>query len=119
MVTTPELEKPVSAQPQPELQIKEVPETPVISETLEKAGVKSQPSQITQAVTDDTTGKPLMTSPATQVVTITIPATPTQLVDWAKGSPSASLTWFATFWLRLIKKALHFGWKVMMKGGSE
>ncbi len=118
MVTTPEIEKP-QIQPLAEIpEVKEIPETPEITEVLEKAGVKAQPSQITAQV-KDTAGKPLMTSPATQTVTITIPATPTQLSDWAKGSPSASLTWFAAFWLRLIKKAIHFGWRVIMKGGSQ
>jgi len=58
----------------------------------------------------------LMVSPATQTITVTIPAAPTQLADWSKGNSSNSLTWYAAFWLRLLRKALHFGWRVVMKG---
>ena len=82
---------------------------------VQEVGGRVVPSQITAQVVDDT-GKPLTTSPATQVVTITIPASQQQIADWTKGSPSDSLTWLATFWIRLIKKAIHFGWRVIMKG---
>ena len=90
-------------------------EMPEPAPELLEMGVKSVPSQVTAQVVDDT-GKQLIQAPATQVVTITIPASAQQLDDWSKGSPSESLTWFAFFWLRLIKKALHFGWRVVMKG---
>jgi len=37
------------------------------------------------------------------------------LAKQSKGSVSSSFTWLAAFWLRIIKKALHFGWKVVGK----
>jgi len=93
--------------------VKEIPDVPEIPKHLEKVAQPAQ-YQVTAKVTDDS-GKPMMTSPATQKVTITIPAAPTKLADWSKGSATNSLTWFAAFWLRLMKKALHFGWKIVMK----
>ena len=96
---------------------KEIPDTDEVSGEMVQAGIKPTQTQFTAKVTDDT-GKPMITSPATQNVTVTIPAAPTQLLNWSKGSPAESITWFASFWLRVIKKALHFGWKVVMKGGQ-
>ncbi len=75
------------------------------------------PTQVTAQVTDDA-GRQLIQTPATQVVTIQIPAAQAQLEDWSHGSPSNSLTWFATFWLRMIKKALRFGWRVITRGAK-
>lgn len=94
--------------------VEEVVETPEIPPHIEQAGVSVRPTQFTAQVTDDN-GTPLVQSPATQVITITIPATQKQLEDWSKGSPVESLTWFAFYWLRMIKKALHFGWKIITR----
>jgi len=91
-------------------------EMPEPTPELSGMGVTSVPTQITAQVVDDKTGKQLIQTPGSQTVTITIPASPKQLDDWSKGSPSDSLTWFAFFWLRLIKKAIHFGWRIVMKG---
>lgn len=85
---------------------------------VQEVGGRAVPSQITAQVVDER-GAPLMQSPATQVVTITIPASQQQIADWTKGSPSDSLTWLATFWVRLIKKAIHFGWRVIMREGAQ
>lgn len=98
--------------------VKEIPEAPEVTGEIAKLA-KPTPTQFTAKITDPKTGKPLVTSPATQSVTISIPASSTQLLNWAKGSPKESLTWFANFWLRLIKKALHFGWRVVMGGGQK
>lgn len=98
--------------------VEERPEQVEIPPEVERAtGAVATKTQVTAQVTDDT-GAPLIQTPPTQVVTIQIPASPIQLADWSKGSPSQSLTWFATFWLRIIKKAFHFGWRVITKGGS-
>ena len=114
MAVSPEREKP----PVPE-GVEERPEgVPEVPTELEKVGVKPTPSQVTAQVTDDK-GRQLIQAPATQVVTIQIPAPQAQLADWSKGSPSASLTWFAAFWIRMVKKALHFGWRVVTKGGAS
>lgn len=115
MVATPELEKPeaMSQQKLEETAVKEIPEIPELSEAVEKLGVTTPPTQVTAQATDDQ-GQAGVLTPATQVITIQIPATPTQLLDWSKGESSASLTWLGAFWLRLIKKALHFGWRIVM-----
>ncbi len=92
-------------------------EMPEPTSEPKEVGVQSVPSQVT-VPTVDNMGAQLIQTPATQSATITIPATQQQLDDWSKGSPSDSLTWFAFFWLRLIKKALHFGWRVLMRGSQ-
>lgn len=97
---------------QEELEVEEVLENPEIPPRIEKAGISVIPTQFTTQVSDDK-GKPLIQAPATQAITISIPATQKQLEDWTKGSPVESLTWYAFFWLRLIKKALYYGWKVL------
>ncbi len=115
MTTTPEIEKP-PVQPQ-EGVVKEIPETPEVPSHLQEQGVTVRPTQITAQVHDDK-GVPLIQTPATQTITITIPTTQQQLADWSKGSPSDSLTWLAMFWLRMLKKALHYGWRIITKGGQ-
>jgi hypothetical protein len=32
---------------------------------------------------------------------------------WSKGPIENALTWFAVFWTRIIKKAIHFGWRMI------
>jgi len=67
----------------------------------------------------DTRGQNLLISPATQQITIQLPYDKTTLTGWLKGSISDSLTWFAAFWLRMIKKAMHFGWRMTNKEGGN
>jgi len=101
-------------EPQPEAPegVKEIiePEPP---ESL-KGVVQQVPSKFTAQVTDDQ-GQPLIQTPQTQ--TITVPATQQQLDDWSKGSPTNALTWFAVFWIRMVKKAFYFGWRLV--SGNE
>lgn len=112
MAQTPERERElVSKVPEG---VKEIPETAEIPSHIEEGGVKPVPSQVTAQVTDDS-GQQLIQSPATQTVTIQIPADQDKLSDWAKGSTSDALTWLATFWLRMIKKAAHFGWRIISR----
>ena len=95
--------------------VKERPTDMEIPPELERGGVVRQiPSQFKAQVSDDS-GKPLIRTPQTQTVTINVPAAQSQLEDWSKGNPDNALTWFAVFWIRLIKKALHFGWKMVKK----
>ncbi len=111
MAVTPERE-PKPAVPE------EVTERPVeVPPEVERAGAQAVPTQFTAQVTDDA-GQQLIQAPATQVITIQIPAAQSQLEDWSHGSPADSLTWFALFWLRMIKKALHFGWRIITGGGG-
>ena len=111
-MTTPEQEKQIQI-PQ---EIQEIPETPEIPPEIEKGGVQKKQDDFSAQVTDDK-GKPLIQTPQTQSVTVQIPAKQSDLDSWAKGSPENALTWFAVFWIRIIKKALHFGWR-MIKGGK-
>jgi len=76
--------------------------------------VQQIPSQFTAQVSDDS-GKPLIQTPQTKTVTIQIPATQKQLEEWSKGDSENAITWFAVFWIRLIKKGLHFGWRMIKK----
>ena len=65
----------------------------------------------------DDKGQPIIQTPPTSVVTVQPPYDDATLAAQAKGSVSSSATWLAAFWIRVIKKALHFGWKVV--GGSN
>src|SRR4030042_3062462 len=107
-MTTPEQER-LSQNP-PEIQ--EIPDTPEILPEIEKGGVIKKQDDFSAQVTDDK-GRPLIQTPQTQSVTVQIPANQSQLDTWAKGSPDNALTWFAVFWIRIIKKALHFGWRMI------
>ena len=98
--------------------ITEIPRMPEFPEHIEKGGVKTVKHQITAQVTDDQ-GQPLIQSPATQTVTVQIPATDDQLTDWSKGDTSDSLTWYGMFWLRIKAKALTLGKKISIGLGSK
>jgi hypothetical protein len=114
MVVTPEREP--QTPPAPESVVKQ-PETFVVPERIQDVAQATPQTQVTAQVTDDA-GQKLIQTPATQQVTIQVPADPVQLDDWSKGSPFDTLTWFATFWLRMIKKAAHFGWRVVTGKGK-
>jgi hypothetical protein len=92
--------------------IEEIPED-ISPYTIErKEFVTPVPTQFIKQVKDDQ-GKPLISSPSVTDTTIQLPTSQTQLVTQSKGSVSDSITWLATFWRRMIKKALHFGWKII------
>ncbi len=106
MPTTPEIQK-------PESQIIERKEEFVIPETLQKTtGVQVVQKNFKNQIKNDS-GQPLIQTPPTQVITITPPADDTTLAGWSKGSTLSSLTWLAAFWIRIIKRATFFGWKVI------
>ncbi len=111
MVATPEKE-PLEA---PE-GVKDVVDVPEIPPHIEKSGVSVTPTQFTAQVSDDN-GQPVIKPTPTR--TIDPPTSEKQLEDLSKGSPTASVTWLAAFWIRVIKKARHFGWKIVGKGGSK
>jgi hypothetical protein len=105
----------VEREPTPQIPegISEHPET--FPEKLEQdQQVKVTPKQFSKTVTDDS-GQPLIQPAKVKAISITLPSDQQQLVSWAKGPITSSLTWFAVFWLRLIKKAAHFGWKIAGK----
>ena len=86
--------------------------------TIERKEVV-QPSvtQVTK-VTDDN-GKLLIQTPEDREIKIELPASPDRLKKVSKGSISDSLTWFAAFWVRIFKKAIHFNWKVFQKNTNN
>jgi len=96
-------------------EVKVIPEEVEIPEDLrkieKKEGIQTTQTQFTAQVTDDN-GKPLITTPRSQVVTITLPKGEEQLETLSKGSSENAIVWLAKQWLRTIKKALHFGWLV-------
>ena len=109
MAATPEI-----ARPTPE-QVQEIPTVPEIPPEIEKGlNVQVVNKTFTAQVNDDK-GKPLIQTPPTKVINITPPASQATLLTWAKGPITLSLSWLGMFWVRMIKKALHFGWSVEEK----
>jgi hypothetical protein len=91
------------------------PEGVAIPEDIEKKeGVQPRPTQFTAQVRDDQ-GHPLFQTPQTKTVSIQLPSDQTTLASWAKGPVVDSLTWLGKFWLRIVKKATHFGWRLVKK----
>lgn len=105
MAATPEVFK-------PEPQIQERKEEFIIDETLKKTGAQVVQKNFKTQVADDH-GQPIIQTPPVQVITIEPPSSPPVLANQAKGPTTSSLTWLAAFWIRIIKKALHFGWKII------
>lgn len=74
---------------------------------------KNFKSQVT-----DNQGTPVIQTPPAQVITsIKPPSDTVTLTAGSKGPITSSATWLAAFWLRIIKKAIHFGWNII-GGGS-
>jgi hypothetical protein len=113
MTGTPEI-------PKQEPKITEWQEEFVIPETLQQGStsdVQVVQKNFKSQITDDK-GEPLIQTPPTQVITVTPPSDMATLSSQSKGPITSSLTWLAAFWLRIIKKAIHFGWKVGREGGA-
>ena len=109
MAVNPEREQRPSVPKEIETRAEDIPE-----EIEAHEGVKATRSQFTAKVIDDH-GKPLTASPSTKMVTIVLPADDSQLTKWSKGSTDNAITWLGKFWLRMIKKAVHFSWKMVRK----
>jgi hypothetical protein len=101
------------------------PEIPVIQERAEEfpetiqqiQGAKVVQKTFKAQVKDDK-GAPVIQTPPTQIITTVQPPADTQtLTQQSKRDTASSATWLAMFWLRVIKKALHFGWKII--GGQQ
>lgn len=89
------------------------PEQIEVPEHIEKAGVQPTQTQFQQRVQDDD-GTDLVQSPAISVPTIEIPNSEAELEQMSKKKPTEASTWFGIYWLRMIRKALHYGWKVVL-----
>lgn len=112
MAASPELEPKV---PPP---IREVQDrfSPEVEKQLQELGAQIRPASPQQAQDDH--GQPL-TQPvgdtqASPTQTVTIPVGKQQAAAWSHGSVSDSQTWLGVVILRKIKKALHFGWRVLI-----
>ncbi len=104
--------------PTGEPRITEPKEEFIVDETLKGSGFKAVQKNFTAQVKNDK-GVPLIQTPPTQVITVAPPAPRTTLISWAKGPITSSLTWLAAFWLRVLKKAFHFGWQVVGRSPTE
>ncbi|MEJ2441355.1 MAG: hypothetical protein P8Y06_00310 [Patescibacteria group bacterium] len=61
----------------------------------------------------------LIQTPATQKVSIKLPGDQNSVIAWSKGKITNSLTWLGAFSLRMIKKATHFGRKIVWGGRKQ
>lgn len=102
----------------PEQKIEEHQEEFVVPEKIQDVGVKTTRTQATTQVNDDDDDNQIIKTPTRQV-TVTLPAQQETIEHWAKGDTKQSSTWLGFFWVRIIKKALHFGWKLVVGSGTE
>lgn len=87
-------------------------------EQLERhAGVQTTPTAPQPVVSDQ--GQQLTQPIPTNVQTVTIPANQVQILEWAKGPEDKAITWLARYWIRLIKKSVHFSWRLIMPPPPE
>lgn len=118
MTGTPEIEqRETNAVPQPE--------SPREGEDLlylkekEKEALDQAVAMLKQIAADDAAAaqqvpQPTNTGTPSQQKTVSVPSDDqTVLASQAKGSTNSSVTWLAAYWLRLIKKALLYGWNVV------
>lgn len=75
----------------------------------------AQPTQthVSATVSDDH-GQNLIQTPQTQSLTIQIPTDQEHLQIMSKGDPGDASTGLGLYWLRMIKKAVLFGWSVVV-----
>lgn len=78
-----------------------------------KEVVTPVPSQFKAQVTDDK-GNPIISTPQTEKADIVIPEIDKETLEVKiKGDTGESSVWSAGYWLRIFKKAIYFGWKVL------
>ena len=73
--------------------------------------IQQQPTVMPRPTTTATN----VTQQSNQATTVTVPADSAQLTALSKGNSVNAITWFANFWLRIIKKALTAGSSIMTK----
>ena len=96
--------------------VQTIAETPAVPEHIQKVGVSPHQSQFSAQVTDDN-GQQLISSVQTDPENdVIVPMDQGKLEGFAAGSVKESVTWFAVFWLRVIKRALHLGRRVVVRG---
>src|SRR3989339_1303993 len=101
--------------PEREKNVIETPEEASALTIERKEVVTPVPIHFQKQVKSDS-GKPLLESFSTsEKIKITIPKSPVELEQLSKGSISDSITWFAAFWIRIIKKAIYYGYNIFVK----
>jgi hypothetical protein len=105
---------PISPEKEPRMPVVERAEEFELPPELEDTGIEAVETAVKARVKDK--GKHLIETPETKDIKIVLPAAKSQVKTWAKGKPANSLTWLGVFWQRMIKKAIHFGWKIVKKG---
>lgn len=93
----------------------EIPNAPEFSKEVSAMGVEPTGSAApppAPIVSDH--GAQMTTVTPTTTTTLTVPANQQQLLDWAKGDASNSLTWLSKFWIRRIKQAVKYHWNLIM-----
>jgi hypothetical protein len=98
-----------SAKPE---EVTERPEDFVVPERISDIATPTQ-SQVSAQVADDQ-GRNLIQTPQPQGVVVRIPSDQSSLQAMSKGDPDNASTGFGIYWLRVIKKAVLFGWSVVM-----
>ena len=70
-------------------------------------------TQFRAQVTDDE-GKKVIETPESRKIEIKIPDSNKESLEGKiKGTKDESTAWSAGYWLRILKKAIYFGWKVV------
>ncbi|EKE05732.1 MAG: hypothetical protein ACD_19C00182G0060 [uncultured bacterium] len=78
-----------------------------------KEVVTPVPTQFKAQVTDNQ-GNPIISTPETIKADIIIPEVNKETLEVKiKGDTEESSVWSAGYWLRILKKAIYFGWKVV------
>ncbi|MEK7472538.1 MAG: hypothetical protein AAB625_00715 [Patescibacteria group bacterium] len=78
-----------------------------------KEVVAPVPTQFKAQVTDSE-GNKLITTPDEKKVDIIIPEINKETLEVKiKGDTEDSSVWSASYWLRIFKKAVYFGWKIL------
>ena len=96
--------------------VKERKEEFVVPEKIQDVGVKTTRTQVSAQVSDDDDDNLIKTP--TRKITVTLPAHQETIESWTRGDTRDSSTWLGYFWVRIIKKALHFGWNVVVGDGG-
>lgn len=80
-----------------------------------KEVVTPVPTQFKAQVTDDK-GNKLISTPDDKKADIIIPEINKETLEVKmKGNTEDSSVWSAGYWIRIFKKAVYFGWKVMFE----
>lgn len=71
------------------------------------------PTQFKAQVTDDK-GNNVISTPQSKKADIVIPEINKETLEIkSKGDTEESTVWSASYWLRILKKSIFFGWKVL------